>query len=226
MIQGLPVRPVRSKWRWSAVMFQRKPRWRPWPKILQKARGWGGCHKSRLPTSPKWTGFHYCWDWIKIIKLKYCCFGFDDLWTIPGYCCDFIEWTIGFWCFMVNHGESGWIPHRSRTSKLQGPCVSLLHLAGALADGMLAALDREMFLKPWPQRTGDVILKNWDEWKIYGDLWVIYPWKSPEDLDLMDDVLNFRQFRPFERWNWTVQNIFSATYSEFAWYFGVLIALM
>ena len=37
--------------------------------------------------------------------------------------------------------------------KWQGPggAVSLLHLAGALADGMLPALDRAMFLKPWPQ---------------------------------------------------------------------------
>eukprot|EP00435_Cladocopium_sp_Y103_P074523 s357_g49.t1 len=31
----------------------------------------------------------------------------------------------------------------------KGPCVSLLHLAGALADGMLPALDREMFLKSY-----------------------------------------------------------------------------
>eukprot|EP00434_Breviolum_minutum_P030487 symbB.v1.2.026959.t1/scaffold2733.1/size72009/2 len=30
-----------------------------------------------------------------------------------------------------------------------GPCASLLHLAGALADGMLPALDREMFLKSY-----------------------------------------------------------------------------
>lgn len=40
-------------------------------------------------------------------------------------------------------------------SLLWGPCVSLLHLAGALADGMLPALDREMFLKPSPQSGKD-----------------------------------------------------------------------
>ena len=69
--------------------------------------------------------------------------------------------------------------HPTSKLNLAGFCVSLLHLAGALADGMLAALDREMFLKPWPQRTQRTLgISPWNlgSWWNIGMIFLIETW--------------------------------------------------